>query len=529
MENRLSLPAYAGVILAVSLTLTPTVGRADAGNLDPAFGIGGKVVTDFAAGIDVANGVAVQADGRIVVVGRAVTSLGSDAALARCNPDGSLDTSFGNSGLVTTHFPTSLSSFGDAEWFDVGIDADGRIVVAGLVLTSSSVTLRDFAVARYDTNGSLDTTFGGAGFVTTPSPFNADGVGGLALQADGKIVVAGLLFVAATGGRDFALMRYSTNGTLDTSFGTGGIVTTSFPSSSDDGAVDLAIQTDGNIVAVGNAAFVSTLGDFAIVRYNPDGSLDTTFGNDGRVITDFGSSADFARSVVIQSDGRILVAGQTYRSGYAFALARYESDGSLDGSFSTNGRVITRFASGGAMGYDVALQADGAIVVAGRLNVGPNVDDFALARYHPDGRLDGGFGEGGLVTTDFASRSDYASAVALQADGKIVAAGISALGGRNPDFAVARYEGVSTPRDRIEDLIALVSSFDLSNGIETSLIVKLRDALVVLDAGETATACEDLGAFVNEVQAQAGRKLTTDQADLLLAAADEVGELLGCP
>jgi uncharacterized delta-60 repeat protein len=272
MENRLSLPAYAGVVLAVSLTLTPTVGRADAGNLDPAFGIGGKVVTDFAAGIDVANGVAVQADGRIVVVGRAVTSLGSDAALARCNPDGSLDTSFGNSGLVTTHFPTSLSSFGDAEWFDVGIDADGRIVVAGLVLTSSSVTLRDFAVARYDTNGSLDTTFGGAGFVTTPSPFNADGVGGLALQADGKIVVAGLLFVAATGGRDFALMRYSTNGTLDTSFGTGGIVTTSFPSSSDDGAVDLAIQTDGNIVAVGNAAFVSTLGDFAIVRYNPDGS-----------------------------------------------------------------------------------------------------------------------------------------------------------------------------------------------------------------------------------------------------------------
>ena len=523
MKTRLLLPARVPVVLAMSLTLTPTVCLADAGDLDPAFGIGGKVTTDFASSFDVANSVAIQADGKIVVVGRAANSVSSDAALARYNPDGSLDASFGTNGFVTTNIPTNL--FSDSEWFDVAIQTDGRIVTAGLVLTGIA-TLRDFAVARYNLDGSLDTAFGTTGVVTTPFPFNSDRVSSLAIQADGKIVVAGLLFV--TVGRDFALMRYNSDGSLDTGFGTNGVVTTSFPSSSDEEVLGVAIQADGKIVAAGRAVFA--LADFALARYNPDGSLDTAFGSNGRVTTDFALSADFANDVVIQGDGKILAVGQTFRSGlgFDFALARYDPNGSLDSGFGTNGLVIADLGSGLDIAYAVAIQPDGKLVLAGTFGAGL-ANDFALARYNPDGSLDGSFGSNGHVTTDFTSSSDIAHGVALQADGKIVAVGVTSVsGGTGPDFALARYEGRG-PQEQIDDLMMFVLSINLPPGIENSLIVKLEDAQQELEAGNIAGACDDLGAFINQVQAQAGKKLTTDQANQLVAAASEIRALLGCP
>ena len=154
--------------------------------------------------------------------------------------------------------------------------------------------------------------------------------------------------------------------------------------------------------------------------------------------TDFGGSVDRAFAMALQPDGKLVVAGDSDAN---FALARYNSDGSLDAGFGTGGKVITSF-GGTDQASAVILQPDGKIVVAGQTDTGVSID-FALARYMPDGSLDGAFGSGGRVTTNFIGNSDdLGSAVALQSDGKIVVGGTS-----DDNFALARYtpEGVSTP------------------------------------------------------------------------------------
>jgi uncharacterized delta-60 repeat protein len=521
MKRRPSIPTLATAVV-LSWSVAPSVCWAEAGDLDPTFGVGGKVMTDFAANFDVANALAIQADGKIVVVGRAASLSVSEAALARYDPDGTLDASFGSGGLVTTPVGTGVS-----EWLDVAMQADGGIVTAGVAFTSGSY---NFTVARYLPSGMLDASFDTDGVATTPFPPGAATIGGLVIQADGKIVVAGQLFVGA--GRDFALMRYTPNGMLDPGFGTGGIVTTSFPGSGDEEALSVAIQADGKIVAAGRADSATRFAEFALARYNANGSLDATFGSGGRVVTDFATSADIANDVVILADGKILAVGQTYRSavGFDFALARYNPDGSPDTGFGTSGLVASNVGSPTDIAYAVAIQPDGKPVVAGRFGFGSTTDDFVLARYNQDGRLDGGFGTLGVVTTDFASRSDEGHDVALQSDGRIVVAGVANFGGSTgPDFAVARYEGISTPDELIADLMDLVQSFDLPGGIETALLVKLEAAQEALDAADTAAACAALKSFIYQVKALAGKKLTIDQASQLLALAFEVRALLDCP
>jgi uncharacterized delta-60 repeat protein len=185
--------------------------------------------------------------------------------------------------------------------------------------------------------GNLDTTFDGDGLVTTNFAAAAE-ARGLAIQGDGKIVVAGR--VDAPGSRDFALARYNTDGSLDPALDTDGKVTTDFDAGLDFGYA-VAIQADGKIVTAGYAD-VSGSRDFALARYNPDGSLDTAFDGDGKVTTDFAGSADVAWGMVIQGDGKIVVAGLADVSGTGdFALARYNPDGSLDTAFEGDGRVTT--------------------------------------------------------------------------------------------------------------------------------------------------------------------------------------------
>ncbi|HQH86392.1 MAG TPA: tandem-95 repeat protein, partial [Anaerolineaceae bacterium] len=199
----------------------------------------------------------------------------------------------------------------------------------------------------------------------------------------------------------------------------------------------VAVQADGKIVAAGYTENGSTY-DFALARYNSDGSLDTTFSGDGLLTTDFGSDSDYACAVALQADGKIVAAGSADNgSNTDFALARYNPDGSLDITFSGDGKLTNDFGSGYDHAQAVAVQADGKIVAAGYASNGSN-DDFALARYNPDGSLDTTFSGDGLLTTAFGSGNDGADAVAVQADGKIVAAG-SAYNGSNLDFALARY------------------------------------------------------------------------------------------
>lgn len=339
------------------------------GSLDTTFGNNGKATTDFGGGDHSAQGIALQADGKIVAVGKSGTVVGNNFPVARFNPDGSLDSSFGNGGTVTIQFFNTPGNPLNASASAVTLQTDGEILVAGN-------SAGDFALARLNPNGSLDTTFGGGGTVRTDLG-GQDSASAIALETNGKIVAAG----SSSG---FALVRYNSNGSLDTTFGTGGKVTTDF--SAFDGASAFALQTDGKIVVAG---FSSS--DFALARYNTNGSLDTTFGTGGKVITDINNgSSDLASAIAVQLDGKIVVAG-TGNSGANlasdFALARYNADGSLDAEFGGDGRVTTEGGNRGERGFALAIQkTDGRIVVTGpsdRSDQSTGTSSFfALARYH---------------------------------------------------------------------------------------------------------------------------------------------------
>jgi uncharacterized delta-60 repeat protein len=427
-------------LLALAFVLTPRFMSAQTtgGTLDTNFGTGGKVTSDLGGTGSAARAVAVQPDGKIVAAG--VVAINGVAAfgLARYNPDGTLDPSFGTGGTVTTAFDFVGSI---DRVFSVVLQPDGKIVVAGSTVVN---LFANFALARFNANGTLDASFGTGGIVTTGFGVSAEAFS-VAVQADGKIVAAG--YANLDGAFDFAVVRYNSNGTLDASFGTGGKVTTAFALSqgfSQAQAFSVAVQPDGRIIAAGNA-FVGGAFDFALARFNSNGTLDTGFGTGGQVMTDFAGANDQADSVAVQPDGKIVVAGQAgpyINRGLDFALARYNSNGTLDTSFGTSGKVTTDFAGSSDMPSEqsaVVLQGDGKIVMVGQTLVG-GFNDFALARYNINGTLDTSFGTSGRVTTDFAGANDVPFSVALQPDGNIVVVGGATINGR-ADFALARYVG----------------------------------------------------------------------------------------
>ena len=394
------------------------------GSLDPTFDGDGKATTAFGSADDSANSLAIQHDGKIVVVGVSFNGIHTDFALARYNANGSLDTTFDGDGRITTDFGATPDAA-----MSVAIQNNGSIVVAGV-----GGTLDEFELARYNIDGSLDTSFDGDGKVTTSIEVSYDMAYGLAIQSDGMIVVAG----GSQGIRDnnFALARYNTNGSLDMSFDGDGTVTTDIATSTDI-AQSVAIQSDGKIVVAGSSNNPSLVHDFALARYNQDGSLDETFDEDGKVITSFGSFA-VALNVAIQNDGKILVAGYSKdRSVNNFTLARYNVNGSLDSTFDGDGKLISPLGAMTVSANSMSIQSDGKIVVAGVISI-DNKYDFALARYNTDGSLDTTFDGDGIVVTDLQTFDDIARSLAIQTDGKIVVAGSSTNGNRG-DFALVRY------------------------------------------------------------------------------------------
>jgi uncharacterized delta-60 repeat protein len=391
------------------VAMTPAAPPPAAGELDPTFGDGGRVVTDL-GGDDSAGGMAIQRDGRIVVAGQRVAGRSGGFVVARYLSDGSLDPSFGTGGSVTT-------DIGEVDGANaVVIQDDGRIVAAGFAQPPGGADV-DFAVVRYLADGSPDPSFGTGGIVTTDVSGN-DAALDVVVQEDGKIVAAGR---AVRRGFDFALTRYLPDGTVDHSFGKEGAVRTEF--SGNEVALAVAVQDDGPILAVGNV-FNQRESNFALARYLPNGALDPSFGGDGRVTTAFGIGSNAATDVVVQEGGHILVAGSSMgRRALSWALARYLPDGTLDHSFGKLGRVKTTFGPGDDFALALVTQEDGRILAAGTaagLRGGP---DFALARYLPEGRLDASFGGDGRTVTDFSGGEDYALDLALQPDGKAVAAG----------------------------------------------------------------------------------------------------------
>ncbi|MFW9605078.1 MAG: hypothetical protein ACMV0I_00685, partial [Pseudomonas sp.] len=303
------------------------------GNIDTQFATNGMVTTVPAYGFTMGNDVTVQSDGRILAVGTSAQKI----ALVRYNAEGGLDTTFGTNGVVLTEY------MGADSGRSVLLQSDGKIIVAG-------DSYGDLLIARYNTDGSIDTTFGSAGLTQTHIYSDYDFATNAVLQTDGKILVS-----AETNG-NLALVRYNTNGSLDTTFGNAGIVVPDL--GGNEKVYGLVLQPDGKIVLSGKYN-----NDVVLVRYNTDGTLDSGFGDAGFISHDLGGNrVDESYALALQDDGKLVSVGY---SGLDMAIIRYNTNGTLDETFGNDGYVITRFDANEVL-TSVLIQEDGRIVVAGQ-------------------------------------------------------------------------------------------------------------------------------------------------------------------
>ena len=384
------------------------------GQLDKTFGQNGIVKTEinFKAQNSKSRSVAFQSDGKIVAAGYSSNKTNVFFSVVRYNVDGTLDNTFGKFGNVTS----KIGNF-NSEAYAVGIQKNGsveKIIAAGY---SHGKFDNDFTILRLNPDGSFDHSFGpdNNGVVVTPIGSKEDIAHSLVIQNDGKIVVAGNSFNGTDD--DFAIVRYDSNGTLDSGFGINGIIISDISGShTNDVAYSLTIQPDGKIVAAGST---NNSGDFAIARFQPSGFNDNTFGTNGKVITPIGQSYDIALSVAIQSDNKIVVGGYSNNgTDNDFALVRYDDKGNLDGSFGNEGKVITP-AEGHNEFWSIGIQPINIntekILAAGFISNGNNYD-FALVRYNSDGKLDKTFGNSGtgLIIIPVSKEDNKAFAAAFQ-------------------------------------------------------------------------------------------------------------------
>jgi uncharacterized delta-60 repeat protein len=396
---------------------------AQATSLDPTFGSAGTTSTAFGY-YGAAARVVIQPDGRIVTAGQ--DALG-DFALARYTASGALDMSFNGTGKVTTTPAGTCPGQARA----LALQADGKIVVAGTSCPNFN-SIRNFTIYRYNPDGSLDSSFGNSGKATVDFYAGASEAYAVAVQGSS-------IWVAGYAGSGFALARLTSSGTLDYSFGSGSGTVTSTLGSSSAFASNLVIQADGKPVLAGYASSGGTV--FALMRYTANGALDTTFGAGGKVLTNvggtFSGNSAIATSLAIQGDGKIVAAGYaniTSTGHYQFAAVRYTSAGALDGSFgSGTGKVLTAIGNGDAIGSDVAIDANGGIIVGGYSSAG-SYRQLTLNRYDSSGNQDYSFGP---VVTTVGSANAAAQGLAIQGDGKIIVAG---YGNSPTSFVVARYQ-----------------------------------------------------------------------------------------
>jgi uncharacterized delta-60 repeat protein len=407
------------------------------GDLDSTFGGGGIVLSPIGrlSGVDQAT--VIQPDGKIVVAGYTSDTSSSDFVLARYNTDGSLDSTFGSGGRV-------VSDFGGGDFATaVALQSDGKIVVGGLC---QLVGGQDWLIARYNSNGVLDTTFGNGGnAIVTFSGYSSCRMCGLTIQGDGKMVGVGYghgLNQGYYGQKDDVLLaRLSTDGSLDTSFGSGGQVSTQIGTVNDRGW-RVSIRPDGKLVVFGDYDAGGPGGSrdrIFLAQYNSNGSLDTGFGSGGIITASIGDS-DGGRDLVLQPDGKMVVTGGCQIGGQDRQyVARFNADGSSDNSFGTGGKTVTSLTVAYARGVAVVLESDGKILVGGNASTGSVQDeDFAVARYNSDGSLDSSFGTDGKTFTQVGSGLSGIVDLAIQLDGKVVAVGYASEGG-NSAFGIARY------------------------------------------------------------------------------------------
>lgn len=428
--------------------------------------------------------------------------------IVRYNPDGSLDLSFGKGGMVTERTPQ-----GGLDPEGMAVQPDGKILLAGTVSDLASARV-GFGLARYNPDGTLDQTFGAGGRVFMPVGQGEGDAHALALLPDGRILVAGSAFPPKGGESQFALVRFTSDGALDTSFGAQGAVLTHVDDSGAE-ARAIGLEPDGRIVLAGTA-FATTAHDdaFAVARYASDGELDRSFGTNGIAETDFESDGPSrASAVLVQADGTLVVAGSTgghdgsvalarvspdgtsmlattrlqgptqafavsaqpergtlvaggvgAADAQAFFLVRYGADGAQDPTFGSHGSTTTSFDKGGSGAHSVAVQSDGKIIVVGAGN-----GDFAIARYDAEGHPDPTFGDGGSRTTRVSDAGSFPAAVAIQADGKILSAGLTY-------FYVPPPGPLGLPQDQFLILVVAVVVAVLVGAVAAGMYIERKRA-----------------------------------------------------
>ncbi|PYE51073.1 hypothetical protein [Deinococcus yavapaiensis] len=419
----------------VSKTLTVTV-RGPAGSLDTTFGASGSRSIDFGGKDDYATAMTVQPDGRVLVAGHTpgATGEGQNFAVARLDREGNLDTTFGAGGKTQVNFGS-----GNDQAYAVALQSDGKILVAGFASAGSA---RDFAVARLEPDGRLDTSFGQGGKVTVAVSTAEDRAYAVLVQSDGRIVVGGTSDSRSASGLDFALVRLLASGQLDTSFGQGGKVTTAVANGSVTDAVYALAEQGGGIVAVGGEA------DFMIARYTSAGALDTAFSSDGKITGLFGSNIGRARDVevvTVNGEERLVLVGNAANN---TAAARLKTDGTLDAAFGDPGTSGRKVLAVSPNDWDeataVAVQADGKLVLGGWANDATTTANLCVLRLLPNGQVDSSFGAAGFTIVPLApaGKNDFARALTLQPDDRVPTVRVLAAGERVPsfaDFAVVRF------------------------------------------------------------------------------------------
>lgn len=399
------------------------------GLLDPDFDGDGVVFTEF--GITVED-LAVQPDGKIVAVGLAQGLLCFDFGLARYNPDGSLDISFGDEGVMQTNI-----IYCD-EARAVTLQPDGKIIITGFT-EDELMSIKDLALVRYNPDGSLDISFGDDGIVTTDFFNHMDYGFDVVLQPDAKIIVAGSAWTSDENS-DIALARYNPDGSLDMGFGSDGKVVTDVFNHSRDDTTAAVLQEDGKILVIATSSYLSLDAEvvqLTLVRYNPDGSLDTSFDADGLVSAEFDLGFRGESDILIQPDDKIMAATSFFASlNLDLLLVRFNPDGSLDETFGEAGVVTTDWGCHELLS-GIDIQPNGKVIAAGTVWCNQNTA-YIMARYNPDGSLDPDFGYQGKVLTELGFE-EQAFALDLQADGKIILGG-----GRyaldNYGFTLVRYK-----------------------------------------------------------------------------------------
>lgn len=408
------------ILRIVFLFFLSTKSFPQAGTLDLSYASNGRVLTSYSPARFIPVSSVIQENGFIVLMGRyGFPSSGvSQIGLSRHITDGTIDTSFGTNGFLSINI--NNNTYGES----ITLQQDGKIVVAGYILTSG--TSSSLLVIRLNSDGSFDTSFGNNGIALFDNNIKAYSV---KMKTDNKIVIGG-----NNGDSDFTVVRLNSDGSLDNSFGFNGVVSTTIVNSSYESRINAVnIQNDGKIVASGFAFMNFVHVNFCTVRYNTNGSIDNTFGVNGKVLTNVDSTnSSVIYAQAIQQDGKIVVTGS---SEGASVLARYNSNGTLDSSFGINGMSIFTFGDS-CISRSVLIQPDNKIVIVGESFL--PVDKYMIARYTTNGEFDTTFNTTGYNLGNFSTNNNYFNSVLMQPDGKLTATGWNQIG-NDPYTVIARF------------------------------------------------------------------------------------------